>query len=315
MVRMGKKLFSLFITFLCCYSFAQTGAQRPHSPKAKITWITPYQAVIDFEDGRQARLLAEQVPMFSGNIKLDLVESTCQGFLPAQRSCAFVIPVRLQLVSFLWTRYPTDPTKIGKQIKKRTLKYTNYNPNDPNPVFEFEEPEKLLNVVDFADESVTYRQAVVPDNEKWNLVCENKSLFSPIQRSAEKLEVMSLASEFNLPNPETQAAENRGFQSLQDVSFSANSLGYRLDSIATGTFDFSVIAGQAMHWVIATKQNKFCELSFSVDVSQLSSIVSGFQDRPPEYKKAVAPRWFGSTELRNLSKSLPETLNFDGILE
>ena len=301
--------FVLSFSLFCAFAHADN-PKKPHSPKAQIKWLTPFHVVVDFEDGRQAQLLSEELPLIKSSVNLYMTESTCAGFRPQKKSCEFRIPLKLQLVALVWTKFPGDETKIGQAVMKRFVL------SESNGSFELGEPREIMIATDFATEDTVYSQSPVPEEMKWSLACEDQKLFQPIQKANPTLNVISLSAEINTTNPETEVDENRSEQSLEDVQFTWANGVYKLQSIGLGTKQSTVLAGQNLHWVVSPQENQVCELAFSNDFSKLAATASEFSGKVPNSKKSKPATWFGTaSQLNNFIEELPQDLDFDGVLE
>lgn len=277
-------------------------------PNYKVTTPTPYTVILDFDDGRQAQVLTEQIKKVPEvAVKLDLVESNCPRFKPTSKDCTITVLPRLQIMALVWTHYPEHPENVGRVVKIK--RYS----SDPNGTFE--EPEDVLLNLDIADEETIYKDSPHSEQEKWRLTCEDQNFFNSFLKQDKTLLVMSLSAELSLSNPETAQNENRGLKSLENVLMTSTSKGFVWQSIDSQAGFFTILAGQNLNFVVGQSIEKACEINFSNDLSAIAQTLTSLQDVPPNPSKLEVTTWLGFGS-RNFRTDLMGTFeNKEGVLE
>jgi hypothetical protein len=312
------RFFSIFLMFyFSSFVLAQASkTEKLKIPEYKLTWITKYHALIDFKDGSQAQLLAEQIPVYPLDFSLSMTDSTCPGFRPENPNCQMHVPFHMQLLGIFWTKYPLDPQKVGQLVKLK--RYENSIDEKEEP--KFKEAEDLFTNFNFADENTIYTyHRPVAEMDKWSMTCQEprvlNSLMTRSERGDSVLNILSLSSELNNENPETNVDENRSASSLQDVIFTYEQNKYILQSIGNGMGGLTVLSSQAQNWVLSLGQEKACEIAFSVDFGIAATKIGEIADQKPVYQKSKPATWLGFIFGGKLNFQITRALSGEGVLE
>ncbi len=271
---------------------ATSNLNSQKNPEKKLTleaiWKTPLHAILKFSDGREAQFLAEEFDSQKPVVKLVPTETNC----PLQKTavtCSIEIPTRSQVGALVWTQYPDQPQKIGQVVKRRYVIQV-----DSNGQKTFSKAEDVFLNSDISYELTTYKNQAVTENEKWKMTCDLKDFLKPLVSTHKKeLKVYTMAGEISFSNNETGGNENRSFQMMEDVIFHEKSGTYSLESIGNLMGFIPLLLGQNLHWVTQSADNQFCEVSFSVNNSQLVQIQSTIDVNSLNPKKLKPIEWSG----------------------
>lgn len=295
-------------TLFCSYGFGQA-PELPKMPKIKFTWANKYQPILDFEDGRQAQVLTQELPIETVSMNMELAESSCPVKLKSPR-CRFEIPIKSQVFGLVWTKHPTDKSKLGKMVTYKSAYHENGQ-------ITFSEARDVLNSEDFQTESHIYSTPTVPEARKIKLICEDPNLIPSLFKSTEQFEILTWSAETNTENPETRVSENRSFQAAENIKFKKKNNTYVMESIGHHMGEQTVFAGQNLQWVFKGAKGEICEASFSTDLSALQTYVFGLLALDPDISKATPIQWSGNGFfLENIKTFIEDNLSITyGVVE
>lgn len=227
------------------------------------------EVVFVFYDGREAQVFYGPSGSFTGQVKLQQLENSCEyDFKPANCEVeGFYQNFKFQMQ---WTKH-SDPQKIGRVVERV------YS----SEIERFEEDLLISNL--------TYHKTFDDkpnDYPKYKISCDQTQWIEKAQTSAKSALFSSVTSEFMLENSETGVNENQTFAEIYNARFDAVSL----NSYILSTYQYSrsivssgdpFLSNQVVHFVYPEK-NKACHIAFAANISDLAMKANELEEKSKE---------------------------------
>lgn len=238
---------------------------------------------LDFVDGRVAQLHTARSEEEFVPLKMAITENTCYP-ASAPARCSLILPFRVYVPSFIWTRHP-DPARIGQVVHRKQ------NPDSPEQPLSNGLGTYFLSVEDrqrTGEEVITRPMEFVCDDYAWLTGSADGSI-------PRWFTINTWGSEINTINFESGINENQTFSGGFNIQLTA--VFGRKYIVSSGLFFASIplpalVSTGPATLVYRRSDHELCQSSFSMDASALErkaqEVVVALQKGPFE-PRSLAP--------------------------